>query len=67
MIREALVRAGAEGLCNSDRDCGCRLDDLAPCGEMREDCEAARVGDPSEDDDEDDVDFFMEPIAPRQP
>lgn len=40
LLRDALTRIGADGLCGDD--CGCGLDDLAPCGCIGPDCLAAR-------------------------
>ena len=34
MIREYLERNGYNGLVSDDGECGCVLDDLAPCDEM---------------------------------
>ncbi len=31
IIRTALVEMGADGLCNSDEECGCGIEDLDPC------------------------------------
>jgi hypothetical protein len=31
MLQEALRLLGADGLCNPDAECGCDIDDLAPC------------------------------------
>ena len=31
-LRGALHEIGADGLCNPIEECGCSLDDLAPCG-----------------------------------
>ncbi len=31
ILVEALKAMGADGLCNTDLECGCALDDLAPC------------------------------------
>lgn len=40
-ILEAGLRSlGADGLCTEE--CGCALDGLAPCGEIKDDCAAAR-------------------------
>jgi len=40
IVREWLVNAGYDGLCNDD--CGCSVDDLAPCGDgPYPDCVAA--------------------------
>lgn len=57
MIRKELVDMGAEGLVNDDYECGCDLDDLAPCGNIHETkCVAARKKEqPS-------MDFWMERI-----
>jgi hypothetical protein len=33
IVREHLRREGFDGLCYPDIDCGCVLDDFAPCGE----------------------------------
>jgi len=32
LIRMSLKGVGANGLCNSDIECGCKIDDLCPCG-----------------------------------
>lgn len=42
IVTEYLKANGLDGLANSDDECGCFLDDLAPCGEMREWCVAGR-------------------------
>ena len=31
---------GYDGLYNNDGDCACTIDDLAPCGELSQDCYA---------------------------
>lgn len=41
MVSKYLKDHGAEGLCNIDLECGCRLHDLAPCGEIQGDCVVA--------------------------
>lgn len=33
IIQAHLKEIGAEGLANGDEECGCDIDDLAPCGE----------------------------------
>ncbi len=40
MARQTIVNNGADGLCVDD--CGCGVDDLAPCGHIGHDCELAR-------------------------
>ena len=40
MVRLHLTANGFEGLVSEDSECGCTLDDLAPCGEMKADCAA---------------------------
>jgi hypothetical protein len=43
MIKKQLVTMGADGLCNSETECGCTLADFAPCEEGHTmDCEAAQ-------------------------
>jgi len=32
MVREYLIKNGYDGLCAEDRECGCKLNDLMPCG-----------------------------------
>jgi len=32
MLRDKLYKIGADGLCNPIKECGCSIDDLAPCG-----------------------------------
>jgi len=42
MVTEYLRRKGYDGLVSHDRECGCALEDLMPCGgECAMDCEAA--------------------------
>jgi hypothetical protein len=45
MVIAQLKAKGADGLCNEA--CGCRLDDLMPCGEPHEDCVAAKQDAPT--------------------
>ena len=33
IVRDKLKELGADGLCLPDGECGCGLDDLAPCGD----------------------------------
>jgi len=42
LLEKALRDMGADGLCNDD-PCGCGLDDLAPCGEIRDICVPAKA------------------------
>jgi len=39
-----LLEDGYDGLLNTGTDCGCRLDDLMPCGEPGENCEPGYAG-----------------------
>jgi hypothetical protein len=43
LLKKALIEMGADGLCCPGEECGCGLDDLAPCDclNLRE-CEAAK-------------------------
>ena len=51
MIRAALAEIGADGLCNPDHECGCGIDDLAPCECLNlSECVAAKWTIPKEDD-----------------
>ena len=40
MVKEWLKEKGYDGLCNTDIECGCELDDFMPCGEPRMECQA---------------------------
>lgn len=44
LLKKALIEMGADGLCNPMEECGCGLDDLAPCGDCLnlQECEAAK-------------------------
>jgi len=44
IIKAHLKAIGADGLCNDE--CGCGLDDLAPCDGLVGECEPARKGKP---------------------
>ena len=38
-VKMAIIDGGFDGLCNLDNDnCGCLVDDLAPCGEINQHC-----------------------------
>ena len=43
LIRSGLVAMGADGLVNTDTECGCVLADLFPCGECGCQCEPAKI------------------------
>lgn len=51
MLREALLKMGADGLCLYNGECGCSLSDLAPCSNPDVNCMAARKVENSEDED----------------
>ena len=38
IVLEYLTRHGYDGLCDSDGECACTLDDLAPFGELSAEC-----------------------------
>lgn len=40
IIKKNLIEDGFGGLYNEDLGCGCEIDDLEPCGEIRSDCKA---------------------------
>lgn len=42
IIASKLKRLGCDGLASPDADCGCGIDDLAPCGGTCMDCLPAR-------------------------
>ena len=41
IVAEYLRQNGFDGLCHEATECGCKLADLQPCGEMFADCEPA--------------------------
>lgn len=43
-VKMAIIDGGFDGLCNLDNECGCSVDDLAPCGEMNQHCVLAYKG-----------------------
>jgi hypothetical protein len=49
IVRVHLQTHGYDGLVQTDARCGCRLDDLVPCGSLCDDCEPAFVGVDSDD------------------
>ena len=42
IIKQAIAAAGGDGLCNTELDCGCAVDELAPCNAVGMACEVAR-------------------------
>lgn len=40
IVKEWLVENGYDGLCHSDSECGCSVDDFMPCSEPNQFCEA---------------------------
>ena len=38
LVKAALVAQGYDGLYSADNECTCDTSDLAPCGEMQQDC-----------------------------
>ena len=55
---------GGDGLVNVDAECGCKLEDLAPCGAVRHDCQLASEERACEGSD---FDFLMIPFMPSRP
>jgi len=55
IIKEYLKKNGYDGLCDHYNECGCELDDLAPCGGLEYNCEPGHkfyceeTGKPSKD------------------
>jgi hypothetical protein len=41
IVKKYLEENGYDGLCCGAGECGCDLNDLAPCAQMGEDCEPA--------------------------
>lgn len=43
LLQKALAGLGADGLCNLDEECGCGINDLAPCDCLNlDECQAAK-------------------------
>ncbi len=40
MVETRLKQGGWDGLYNADLECGCLVEDLAPCGDMQAECTA---------------------------
>lgn len=60
MIVEKLRALGADGLCDTF-ECGCGIDDLAPCGSFPEECTPARKVPPP--DGNNNFDDWYEPLS----
>lgn len=41
IVVEYLQERRYDGLCNAEQECGCGMDDLAPCGNLGDDCRPA--------------------------
>jgi hypothetical protein len=54
---------GKDGLANCRLECGCKLGDLAPCGEISDDCELAEFD--FETAETQGLDFFMRACPPN--
>lgn len=76
MLRANLVAIGADGLVNTERDCACAVDDLAPCeGCNLDDCVAGKKATLCRKsecvcgycDEFGDADFVLAPIEPLPP
>jgi hypothetical protein len=63
IVTDWLKGHGYDGLCNSQEECGCSLNNFIPCGEIGHDCEAAYEVSAHEDAE---VDFWMVPIKPGE-
>lgn len=51
ILKAGLAALGADGLCNPDSECGCGIEELAPCGCINaEECMAAKWTKPEEGD-----------------
>ena len=63
IVMEWLKERGYDGLFNSDGECGCLVDDLAPCGEGMSTCVPGykRMG---RDDEE--CDWYIGPEKPTE-
>jgi hypothetical protein len=65
ILKSAIAAAGGDGLCNSDLECGCGVDDLAPCDAMGIDCVIAKgrvLGEEEEEKWYGPGDVLMEPV-----
>ena len=61
IIRDYLKTNGYDGLFH-DSDCGCKIDDLAPCGECMDDCEPGYLY-PAPNGGE--FDWYIVPVKPE--
>ena len=51
LLQAAIKVVGGDGLCNPSEECGCGIDDLAPCECLNlGECQAAKWTIPKEDD-----------------
>lgn len=63
IIRRALIEMGADGLCDSEAECGCRMDDLCWCGVCNVgNCVPAVYGPPPEGFDPEEYPDWMVPM-----
>lgn len=47
IVKEKLKAMGADGLVCPDEECGCKLDDLAPCGGDISECQPGWISSPT--------------------
>jgi hypothetical protein len=58
ILQKVLSEQGADGICNPSEECGCGIDDLAPCDSIDlEECQAAKWTQPAKDDADYDDEF----------
>lgn len=63
MVKRWLQDNRFDGLCHSDSECGCSLEDLMLCGEPSPECEAAYSAPPPKDSD---ADTWFSPTKPKE-
>jgi hypothetical protein len=60
LLQAAIQASGGQGLCNPDQECGCDIDDLAPCDSLDLDACQVAIRKTSEPDSEEMTNYGLE-------